>query len=241
MRRGVGVALLLVVVAACSPPGDEVDITVSAAASLTEAAADLAAAFEAARDGVTVDLNLGGSATLVEQVLRGAPVDVLATADQATMTRAVEAGAVGDPTPFASNRLVVAAPAGRTVPAVADLGRDELLVGLCAPTVPCGAAATTALDALGVTARPDTEDADVRTLRTRLLAGELDVGVVYATDVAGTDLVSTALDGPPTVLVLATPPDAPEAARAFAAFVQAAEGQAILARHGFGPPPEESP
>ena len=229
------VALLLA--AGCSEPTDTVPLQVSAAASLTDAFTELAVAFEQARPGVEVALNLAGSTTLVEQVLRGAPVDVLATADPRTMQRAVDEGAVAGPEPFATNALVVAHPEEGPDRGVRDLADPELLVGLCAPEVPCGAAAREALRALGVTPRPDTEDGDVRTLLTRLVRGELDVGVVYATDLAAADeLDGTELPGARTVLVIATTDDAPAVARDFVAFVRSPDGRAVLTDHGFGVP-----
>ena len=215
-------------------------LQVSAAASLADAFTDVAAVLEAETDGLRVDLNVGGSATLVEQLVRGAPVDVLATADERTMTRAVEAGVVTDPQPFAANRMVVAWPADGPTRTVADLADDDLLVGLCAPQVPCGATARTALADLGLQAAPDTEDADVRTLLGRLAQGELDVGVVYATDLAATDgaVVGTDLPGASTTLLVATTPDAPPAAGAFTDLLRSATGGAILREHGFTVPEE---
>lgn len=243
MQHRVAVAVLAIGLVACSPSDEPTTITVSAAASLTDAARDLVDEFTATHPGVRVELNLGGSATLVEQLVRGAPVDVLATADAATMDRAVDAGVVAGPVPFATNELVVAAPAARGRPSVDDLADGALLVGLCAPQVPCGAAAAVALADLGVQPRPDTEDGDVRTLLARLTAAELDVGVVYATDAlaAGDALATTPLPSAITTLLVATTPGAPRAADDLVDLLRSPAGQAILREHGFGPPPGEAP
>lgn len=229
----VGPVLLVLALVGCSTPGDEV-LTVSAAASLAEAFADVAAAVEATTPGLRVELNVAGSATLVEQVRRGAPVDVLATADTASMARAGDA--VAAPVPFATNHMVVAWPADGPARTVDDLADPSLLVGLCAPQVPCGAAARDALADLGVTPAPDTEDGDVRTLLGRLAQGELDVGVVYATDLAGADgaVAGTPLQGARTTLVVATTPGAPPGAATFVDFLRSPAGTAILRDHGFG-------
>ncbi len=215
---------------------DDADVTVSAAASLGDAVAEVVAAMEAATPGLAIDLNVGGSSTLVEQVLRGAPVDVLATADAVSMARAADADAVTDPRPFATNDLVVAWPTDGPTRTAADLADPALLVGLCAPQVPCGRAARDALDEAGITPAPDTEDGDVRTLLGRLAQGELDVGVVYATDVAAADgaVTGTPLPGGSTTLFVATTPDAPPAADDVVAFLRSPAGAAILREHGFG-------
>ncbi len=240
MRSG---ALLLVILVAvsCTPqtpddPGTQRDILrVSAAASLAEAFAVIADAYEATAPDTEVELNLAGSSTLVEQVLRAAPVDVLATADERTMRRAVDAGVVGDPVPFARNQMVVAWPSAGPTRRVEDLAVNRLLVVLCAPQVPCGAAARQGLAAAGVQAAPDTEDADVRTLLARLATGELDVGVVYATDVAtaARDVDSAPLPEAETTLVIA--PVLTRAARAqpFIDFVRSPTAARVLRDHGF--------
>lgn len=226
--------LVLVATAGCGPDDDA--LTVSVAASLTDVAAELAVAFET-DTGLRVERNVGGSSTLVEQVLAGAPVDVLVTADERTMARAVDADAVGTPVPIATNELVVAWPADGPGRAPQDVGDASLLVGLCAPEVPCGAAARAALDELGITPRPDTEDGDVRTLLARLVAGELDVAVVYATDVASTDgaVAAVPLPGARTTIVAATVGDAGADAGAFVDLLRGPTGQAILRDHGFTP------
>lgn len=227
--------LLAAVLAGCSSGEAGTRLQVSAAASLADALADVATALEAADPTVTVDLNVAGSATLVEQVVRGAPVDVLATADQRTIERAVNGGVVTTPVPFASNRMVVAWPADGPDRRAEDLADRRLLVGLCAPQVPCGAAARRGLQELGITPQPDTEDADVRTLLGRLARAELDVGVVYATDLGAADgaVVGTELPGATTTLVVATTPAAPPAATAFVDLLRSPAGAAILRDHGF--------
>lgn len=227
--------VLTAAVTACAPPDDD-RLLVSAAASVADAVAAVAAAQEAASPSLTVDVNVAGSTTLVEQVVRGAPVDVLVTADARTMTRATAAGAVSDPVPFATNRMVVAYPADGPERTAADLADADLLVGLCAPQVPCGATARAALADLGIEPAPDTEDADVRTLLARLAAGELDVGVVYATDlrVAEGAVAGVELPGAITTLVVATAVDAPRPATAFVDLLRSPAGAAILRDHGFG-------
>jgi molybdate transport system substrate-binding protein len=182
--------LLGAAVAACAPsPGASGDdapdrLVVLAAASLTDVLPPVVAAFEADHPGMRVTVSLAGSSELVAQVLSGAPADVVVTASEAAMAPALEAGAVVDVTPLARNAPVVVVPAGNPggVTSVADLADPGLLVALCAPQVPCGAAAAAYLTANGVTPAPDTLDGDVRAVLTRVRLGEVDAGVVYRTD-----------------------------------------------------------
>ncbi len=218
---------------------------VSAASSLTDAFAEMEVAFEAANPGVDVVLNLAGSPTLREQVLAGAPADVLAVADPAVMDAVVAAGEVdGAPVVFARNRLVVAVPAGNPagITGIDDLADEALLVGLCAEGVPCGDLAREALRQAGVVAAVDTEEPNVRALVAKLAEGELDVGITYETDVVAAEGVD-GLPLPDGIDVVASYPIAalagapnPDGAAAFVEFVLGDDGRAILDRYGFGSP-----
>jgi molybdate transport system substrate-binding protein len=237
-------AALSLVASACAADADA-EVLVSAASSLTDAFGEMEVAFEAANPGVDVVLNLAGSPTLREQVLAGAPADVLAVADPAVMAAVVAADEVdGAPVEFARNRLVVAVPAGNPagVTGIDDLAGEALLVGLCAEGVPCGDLARQALRQAGIEAAVDTEEPNVRALVAKLAEGELDVGITYETDVVATDDVD-GLPLPDEVDVVASYPIAalagapnPDGAAAFVDFVLGDEGRAILGRYGFGSP-----
>jgi molybdate transport system substrate-binding protein len=235
VRRILLVPLVLPLLSCGSDDGAST-LRVFAAASLTDAFADIERAFEAAHDGVDVVLNLAGSSSLREQIADGAPADVFASAS----TRHVE-GIGTDPVAFATNELALAVPASNPgdVGGLDDLARDDLLVGLCAPEVPCGELARRALAEAGVAAAVDTEEPDVRALLTKLAAGELDAGLVYRTDLlaAGDDVVGADLgmDAPVTSYPVVAVSGEPLAGE-FVDFLLGAEAQAILADHGFGPP-----
>src|SRR5690606_38957891 len=120
---------------------------------LTEAFTSLGQTFERAHPGVRVRFNFGGSSTLAQQIVRGAPADVFASASPATMATVAEGGAAaGQPQRFAQNRLVIAVPKNNPgkVETVRDLSRPGLTVVMCAERVPCGAVAQKALGAAGV-------------------------------------------------------------------------------------------
>lgn len=220
-------------------------ITVLAAASLTEAFTSLGQSFEAANPGSSVAFSFGSSATLATQVTQGAPADVFAAASPATMATVTATGAASAPVDFASNTLELAVPRGNPghVTGLADLADPRLRVALCAPQVPCGAAAVTVLAAAGVRARPDTLESDVKAVLAKVTSDEVDAALVYRTDVrAAGDQVegievpeaSRAVNRYP-VAVLRASPD-PVTAQAFVDHVLSAEGRRVLTGAGFGPP-----
>lgn len=215
-------------------------VTVFAAASLSTAFDQIAAAFTAANPGVTVaPIVYDGSSVLVTQLTEGAKADVLATADERTMKELVDAGLASDPQLFATNTLVVAVPPGNP----GDVSTLDDLAGattvLCAPEVPCGAASQKLLDAAGVSVTAASLEQNVTSVLQKIVAGEADAGLVYATDVIDEDVESFVPDGAEDVVnryPIVALDGATKAGRAFAAFVRGPEGQRILADLGFGAP-----
>ncbi len=241
-------AALGVLAAACGGGGNQSSdpVLVFAASSLTNVFADMEIAFEDAHPGIEVELNVAGSSSLREQILGGAPAGVFASADESNMARVVDGGEVaGEPLPFATNGLRLAVPAGNPagVSSLEDLASSELLVGLCAEQVPCGALAREVLARAGIEPSPDTNEPDVRALLTMVGAGELDVGMVYETDVMSAGERVEGIDIPDeynlsTVYPIAQLEGAanPTGAASFVDFVLSGAGRAILADHGFGGP-----
>ena len=227
------------------------DLTVSAAASLTNAFKELVPLYEAAHPGSRLQLNFGASGALLQQIAKGAPADVLASADQETMDQAQQQSLVkaGERRNFASNALVVVVPAGGTAApkALADLAQPayaRIAIGLPA-SVPVGRYAKGVLEKAGLWAQIEPKTIGAQTVRQALdyvARGEVDAGFVYATDAAqGGDKVRTALAVPTATPILY--PIAPVAASAngaeasrFVAWVLTPAAQAVLAKHGFGKP-----
>lgn len=243
LRAGLGVVVLLA--AACGDGGGAGDLTVFAAASLTDAFEELADAFEDAHPDASVALSFAGSSSLREQVLAGAPADVVALVDDVDLAPLLDAGEVEAPVVFATNQLQIAVPAGNPAGIIGleDFGREGPLLGLCAEPVPCGRLARQALDDAGVTPAVDTEEPDVRALLTKVAEGELDAGIVYETDVVAADGEVDVVDIPTANNVTARYPiavlertDDRELAEAFVAFVASEAGQRVLREHGFGLP-----
>jgi molybdate transport system substrate-binding protein len=221
------------------------DITVFAAASLTDAFDEVGTAFEEANPDVGVDFNYGPSSGLREQILEGAPADVFASADPSNMDQVVEGDAAESPQDFATNELQIAVPEGNPggVEGLDDFADPDLLIGLCAEDVPCGELGREALANAEVTPEIDTNETDVRALLTKVESGDLDAGIVYVTDVLAAGDAVEGVDIPAEDNVTATYPIASlsdagdaEVAEAFVAFVLSDDGQGILASHGFGEP-----
>lgn len=218
---------------------------VQLAASLLPVAEVLAAEFEQLHPGVEVHVSSAGSSALREQVLAGAPADVFVPADPAHLEAIREDIGLRDaPVVVARNSLVLAVPAANSagVASLADLSRPELLIGLCAVEVPCGALARAGLTRAGIEPVPDTDEPNVRALVAKLAAGELDAAVVYASDATTVaDIESlgwTAGAAPDTTYeaaALAGAPN-PKAAAAFVEFLLSAPARDAFRDYGFRAP-----
>jgi molybdate transport system substrate-binding protein len=221
-------------------------MTVSAAASLTDAFPQIAAAFMKKYPGTTVKFNFGGSSALVEQINAGAPVDVLATASESTMWKAVNAGHAGLPLLFAKNTMAIAMPPGnpKGITRLSDLSNPDVKVAVCAGAVPCGAAARDLFTLNNLVVKPVTQELDVRSVLGKVIADEVDAGIVYVTDIKAVGNKVTSVAIPPasnvtTTYPIATVVGAPNAtaARAFVAYVRfTPSAQGILRAYGFAKP-----
>lgn len=247
-RLWAAVAVAMMFTSGCSAAASDShqEVVVSAAASLSDVFRDIEAAFEVAHPEFDVLLNLGGSAALREQILEGAPADVFAPANRDIMDQvADESEVVGTPVVFATNHMVLALPAGNPggVVGLEDLARADLFVGLCAESVPCGMFAREVLSSAGVEPSIDTNEPDVRSLLLKIELGEIDVGIVYATDVLAAHGTVDWIGVPPEhdveaeypIAVLSGAPN-PSGGEAFIRFVTSDQGAAILAEHGFNLP-----
>jgi molybdate transport system substrate-binding protein len=221
-------------------------ISVFAAASLTAAFTEVADAFMAVNPDADVTLNFAGSSELVAQISDGASADVFASADVATMTTLAAAGLVaGDPKVFATNVAEIMVERGNPegIGSLADLAAGDLIVVQCAPEVPCGSYAEQVLANAGVSVTPASFEENVKAVVTKVTLGEADAGIVYRTDVLAAGDGADGVSIPDDVNVVAEYPialvgdDADRAvANSFVDFVLGADGQAILADFGFGPP-----
>ena len=238
-------------------PAEGGNLTVFAAASLTDAFEAIEQELEATTPNLSITYNFGGSQALVTQLEEGAQADVFASANAAQMDAAIAADLVGsEPLPFARNRLAIVTPAGNPagIQTAADLGKEGILLVLAQPEVPAGRyaresvclmAADTATYGSDLVARVAanvvSEEEDVRDVLAKVALGEADAGIVYVSDaVAAGDQVNV-VDIPDAVNVIATYPVAVLAGAdealgsAFVAYFVSEEGEAVLERYGFQP------
>ena len=245
------VVALAVPVAACGGGSDRSGaaggITVSAAASLTGAFGTIKDQFVAVHPGATVTLNFGSSGTLETQIESGAPADVAAFADTATMDRLAAKGLLAATArTFATNTLTIVAKPGNPahVATLADLATVGV-VSLCVDTAPCGTYADQILAAAGVALRASsvTRGPDVRATLTAVSEGDAVAGIVYVTDALAAGAAVSTVAIPDDVNAVATYPIAvlkesrnAALARAFVDFVLGGVGRRALESAGFGRP-----
>ena len=225
-------------------------LTVFAAASLTDVFGQIGDQLMAENPDLEVQFNFAGSSALATQITQGAPADVFASADEVQMAKVADADLAENPEVFATNPLMLVVPVdnplgihlpeGGGIPSLTEILDHDVTMAVCAPEVPCGAAAAKVLDAAGMSAYPDTYEDDVRAVLTKVELGEVDAGLVYVSDVhaAGDKILafgfsesSQAINRYP-ISVLVDSPN-PAAARAFVDLVLSDDGQQILRGAGF--------
>jgi len=246
-RRCVGASLL----ALATMAANAADLTVSAAASLTNAFKELGASFETQNPGTTVVFNFAASDALLAQIVKGAPADVFASADQEAMDKAdaQKVLAAGSRRNFVSNSLVMVVPSDSALglKGLADLQKAEVKrVAIGNPaSVPVGRYTKGSLEAAKLWAAVEPKAVMTQSVRQALdyvARGEVEVGFVYSTDAAimkdkvkvvATIPTETAITYP--IAAVSTGPN-PDAARKWLDFVITPAAQAVLARYGFGKP-----
>jgi len=230
---------------------DAADLVVSAAASLTNAFADTGRAFERVNPGNKVVFNFAASDVLLAQIVKGAPADVFASADQEAMDKAVAQNAVDVKTrhDFVRNRLVLIAPADSTIgiSGLASLSNPaikHIAIGNPA-SVPVGRYTKGVLEKANMWASLEPKyvnSASVRQALDYVARGEAEAGFVYSTDAAiMKGRVKVAAEVPtekPILYPIAVVKDSKNTALAqsFLTFISSPAMQTILADYGFGKP-----
>ena len=239
-----------------SSPALSGEITVLAAASLTESFDTIGAAFTVANPQTVVTFSYGSSATLATQVTNGAPADVFAAANETTMDTVEKAGLAVGRIDFASNVLEIAVPAGNPakISGLTDFADESKKIILCAEEVPCGSAAIRVFALAKITPKPDSYEADVKAALSRVTparAGgraEADAALVYATDVraAGDQVEGIAFPDAQKAanvypITSLSESENADLAAAFVAYVLSPKGQKVLTDAGFSQPEAAGP
>ena len=226
-------------------------ITVSTAASLTDAFKELGPKFEASQPGATVRFNFAASGVLLQQISQGAPVDVFVSADQDTMDRAVAQKLIDTASRknFVTNSLVLVEP-GKDGPGLKTLqdltGPAVRKIAIGKPaTVPAGRYTQQTLTSanLWTVLEPKFVQADnVRQVLDYVSRGEVEAGFVYRTDaILFGDKVKIVLTPPghtPVSYPIAVVSDSQQKAVAqnFVNFLFTDVAQQVLNKYGFGKP-----
>lgn len=239
------------------PTGLGGELTVFAAASLSDAFEEVQALLEDANPDLDIIFSFAGSQQLVTQLAEGADADVFASANASQMTAAQDAETIaGDPVVFVRNRLAIVVPSDNPadVREPADLATDALKLVVANPAVPVGGYTLAMLDlisadpAFGTEFRASVEanfvslEDNVKQVVTKVQLGEADAGIVYVSDVTpdvreGVQLIEipdefNIIANYPIALVVGS--DA-ALAQAFIDYLLSPSGQAVLAEWGFTP------
>lgn len=260
MKRFI-VSLLTACAFFASPFASAETITVSAAASLTNAYNEIGQAFEAKHLGNKVEFNYGASGSLLQQILQGAPVDVFASADQATMDKAEAEGMIQKETRanFVANGLVLITPIDSKLNITsleALKGENIKHIAIGNPdTTPNARYAKAALEKAGVWSAIESKlvmASNVRQSLNYVSRGEVEAGFVFSTDakqdegkvkvamviptVKAGEKAGEWLPSPIVYPIAVTTQTQKTLAAEFVDFVLSSEGQAILAKYGFMSP-----
>lgn len=235
----------------------EGEVIVFAASSLTDAFKEAGTRFRELNPKARVTFNFAASSALATQIKEGAPADVFASADSAQMKVVTGRGNAVDPVIFATNLPTLIVPkAGSPVQDFADLAKRGVRLVLAGPDVPIGKYAREILanaskENGGISAdfsdkalaNLKSNEANARGVLTKVQLGEADAGVVYATDAAVATNGVRLVDIPAPFNVVARYPIASlkggentSGGQAWVDYILGPEGQAVLAKHGFGKP-----
>jgi molybdate transport system substrate-binding protein len=220
-------------------------VAVFAAASTNEALEQISQDFER-ETGTPVACSFAASSTLARQIEQGAAADVFLSADEQWADYVADKGLVAARRDLLGNRLVVVTPGEHPLKlgSLAELaGADVKHLGLALEPVPAGHYAREALRKAGIwdqVRQRVREAGDVRATLALVVRGEVEAGIVYATDVAASDKVRVALQVPEDLhtpirypVILLRRAEALPTARAFYDYLQGESARAHFRKAGF--------
>jgi len=232
---------------------EAVQLTVFAAASLSDVLAKVKPAYEAAHPGTTLTISTDSSAALETQIEQGAPADVFLSADTTNPKKLVDAGmSAGEAVAFAGNKLTIVAPSdGTKVSAPQDLAKPGLRIIAAGDAVPITSYATQLVGnlaklagypadfAAAYAANVSSKEDNVKAVIGKIELGEGDAAIVYVTDAAASTKVRT-IDVPDAANVPASYAGVvvgaskhQEPARTFLGWLTSPDGQALFQQLGF--------
>ncbi len=230
-------------------PAAPVEISVAAAASLTDALGEVDGLYTGNHPNVTITPNFASSGTLQKQIEQGAPVDIFISAAAAQMDSLQNENLIVVATRknLLNNKVVLIVPADSTLnlTSFSDLAGNQVKsVAIGDPkSVPAGTYGQQVLDLLGITAQVQPKmilGSDVRQVLNYVETGNVDAGIVYATDAAITEGVKVAVDAPAEINSKIVYPAAvikasqnTDAAKLYIDFLFSTEARAIFEKYGF--------
>jgi molybdate transport system substrate-binding protein len=255
MRRATALMIAAIVLAACGSPdanasADTTELRVFAASSLTNAFSQLGEDFQQAHAGMRVSFTFGSSTDLAEQITGGADADVFAAASESAMDAVAQDPGVQHRANFASNHLAIVTPIDNPAQVVSlDSLTSPMAIAIGAEATPIGDYTRQMLDAQGighaVLTNVVSNEPDDASIVAKVQSGDVDAGIVYASDIPITAATLHAVDIPLDMNVTAVYATGvvagsahADAAMAFVDFVLGDHGQVVLDSHGFEPPPE---
>lgn len=219
-------------------------LVILAASSLTDVAVDLERAFKRIYPQADLIFSFGGSGTLAQQAINGVPADLFLSAGPAPMKLVAEKNALaGFAHDFATNSLVIAVPKENPlkISSLNDFSRSK--IAICAPEVPCGVLAQNVARAAKIILKPVTLELNVKSVETKILLGEVDVGLIYRTDVLSNSKL-LAIEIPEAInwkTIYSIAPLRSEKSNvntrdAFIDFLLSSKGRSLLSQAGFAQP-----
>jgi len=195
-------AMSMIAMTGCSSNEEKTEVTVLAAASLTDALDEIIAEYEKDADA-TITASYAGSGDLVQQIEGGVPCDIFISASKSNMDQLEEGGYIDTETRadmLINTLTLISTIEKKSSVAMNTLTSDEVgTIAVGEPeTVPAGKYATQALDNLGITSQLTDKIVyakDVRAVLDYVETGNADCGFVYRTDALMMDTEKGAIIG----------------------------------------------
>lgn len=230
-------------------PAEKVELTILAAASLTDVCDELKERFEKENPSITLNISYGGSGALQTQIEEGAPADVFISAATKQMTALDDEGLMDSDSiiQLLENKVVLIVPkeSDTSVSSFEDVATEAVtMVGLGEPgSVPVGQYSEEIFASLGIldaVKEKANYGSDVRTVLSWVETAAVDCGVVYATDAYTSQDVTIVCEAPegsckrviyPAGVVAAS--EHPDEAVAWIAFIQSDASMELFESYGF--------